>query len=267
MPATQTNLLVVLSLCVTAGVTDVWASQLAPKDAKAFIDRGNEWSHKGEWDEAIRDYDEAIRIDPKNAVAYFHRGTAWHQLEHTDKAIRDYDEAIRLNPKIASAFRNRAMIWSQKRESEKAIDDCTEAIRLSPNYADAFNDRGTVRAVKRDWAKAIADYNEAIRLNPKFAKALNNRAWLQATCPDPNYRAGKKAVEDASLACELTKWNDPIAIGTLAAAYAENQQFDEAVKWQKRVLEFKAFIQLHGEETRLRFSLYQEKKPYRQEVK
>jgi len=59
--------------------------------------------------------------------------------------------------------------------------------------------------------------------------ALNNLAWILATDSHAELRDGKQAVQLAARACELTHDKVPLLIGTLAAAYAEVGQFDEAV--------------------------------------
>ena len=59
---------------------------------------------KGEYDKAIADYDEALKLDPKNALAYDSRGVAWYRKGEYDKAIADYGEAIKLDPKNAIAY-------------------------------------------------------------------------------------------------------------------------------------------------------------------
>ena len=123
--------------------------------------------------------------------------------------------------------------------------------------------RGYARSAKNEYEKAIADYNEAIRLDPKDHNAYNGRAWLWATCPDAKYRDGKKAVESATKACELSAWKDPNNIDTLSAACAEAGDFDVAVKWQSKAVELLS-DEKEKEDYRSRLKLYQEKKPYRQ---
>jgi hypothetical protein len=81
------------------------------------------------------------------------------------------------------------------------------------------------------------------------------------------YRDGRKAVELAKKACELTEWKDAAVLATLAAAYAEAGQFDEAVKWQKKALEDKDFAASDGEKERTRLKLFEARKPYREEGK
>ena len=58
-------------------------------------------------DEAIADYDQAIRLKPDYAEAYNNRGNAKRALERHDEAIVDYNEAIRLKPDFAEPYYNR----------------------------------------------------------------------------------------------------------------------------------------------------------------
>jgi hypothetical protein len=86
-----------------------------------------------------------------------------------------------------------------------------------------------------------------------------------ATCPKREVRDGKKALEHARKGCELTGWNDPEGLGTLAAAHAEAGQFKEAVKWQKKALEIGYEDKKDQEQARKRLKLYQAGRPYRDE--
>jgi lipoprotein NlpI len=74
----------------------------------AYNNRGNVWLDKKEYDKAIADYGEAVRLDPKDAAAYNNRGSARRAKSEYDNAIADYGEAIRLDPRYAMAYFNRS---------------------------------------------------------------------------------------------------------------------------------------------------------------
>jgi len=198
----------------------------------SYVNRGAAWQHKKEYDKAIADYTEAIRLDPTYAPVYVKRGNAWLDKKNFDKAIADYNEAIRLIPTFAPAYRNRGDTWQSK----------------------------------KNYDKAIADYNEVIRLVPGNPGAYNALAWIWATCPEERLRDGKRAVELATRVCELTEWKYANPLDTLAAAYAEVGDFDKAVEWQEKAskLYTDADDRKKGED---RLKLYQQRKPYREEDK
>jgi Flp pilus assembly protein TadD len=84
------------------------------------------------------------------------------------------------------------------------------------------------------FAEAVQEYREAARLYPNNPMALNNLAWSLAANPRPELRNGKEAVQFAGKAVELTGQQQPVFIGTLAAAYAEDGQFTKAVEMAKK---------------------------------
>jgi len=110
-----------------------------------------------------------------DATIFFYRGTAKNDLKDYQAAIADYDEAIRLNPELAEAFNNRGNAKSALEDYQGAIADYDEAIKLNPELAEAFNNRGISKFNMKDNPGAIADFDEALRLKPDDAGALHNR--------------------------------------------------------------------------------------------
>ncbi|MFI5454900.1 MAG: tetratricopeptide repeat protein [Isosphaerales bacterium] len=235
---------------------------LDPRLPDSYLVRAVGWKHKKEYDKAIADLNEAIRLDPRSAAAYHDRGLLYSDKKQYDKAIADFSEAIRLEPAKASGYCNRGFAWKAEKEYDNAVADFTEAIRLDPRDSDAYCGRGWARQEKKDHAKALADFDQALRLDSRDACALDGRGWIWATSPDATVRDGKKAVEAAIEACELTRWRETYCLETLAAGYAEVGDFAAAVKWQTKAIELETDPSLL-EEYRPRLKLYQDKKPFR----
>jgi tetratricopeptide (TPR) repeat protein len=233
-------------------------------DPRSYLCRAVVWAERKEWAKAISDCDEVIRLDPKRILAYKLRSGAHLKLGRFDAALADLDKALKLDPRDADAHGMRSQLFWERQEWEKAINACDTAVTIGVKDPDLFVLRGNVRLMfhKGDYERALNDYDEALKLNRFHVKALVCRSVIRACCPDVRYRDSRKAVEDAKLACELTRWKDAWVISGLAAAYAEAGEFDNAVKLQKRALENPTFITYYADGCE-RLKLYEQKKPYR----
>jgi tetratricopeptide (TPR) repeat protein len=241
------------------------AIRLDPEKPAYLSNRGVVYDRLGQYDRAIADYNEALRRDPLDAQTYDHRGLAYRSKNDDNQAIADYTQALRLDPRLAEAYYHRANTYKGQKQHESAIRDYGEAIRLNPNWADAYFNRARAHRANKEYDQAIRDYREVIRLDAKDADALGNLAWLLATCPDEKIRDGRQAVEYAMTACDLTSWKAAYFLATLAAACAENGQFDQAVKWQKRALETPKYEKEEGRHARRRLAMFEDRKPYRED--
>jgi spermidine synthase len=76
---------------------------------------------------------------------------------------------------------------------------------------------------------ARKEFQVALHLFPDYPEALHNLAWMMASHPRANSQDGNDAVKLATRACQLTLYQQPPEIETLAAAYAAAGRFDEAV--------------------------------------
>jgi Tfp pilus assembly protein PilF len=125
---------------------------------------------------AIRYFSDAIRKDPKNADAFGGRAYAYQRLMEYDKAIADYTEGMRLDPKTG-AYRNRGWCYEDKGDYDNAIKDFTEDIRRGPDTArDSYEARGRIYFQKKEYDKAVKDFTDIIRIEPKWTSAYKRRA-------------------------------------------------------------------------------------------
>jgi tetratricopeptide (TPR) repeat protein len=234
--------------------------------ALLWFNRGCTLQSKGRFDKAAEAYGEAIRLRPHWDTAYSARGVAWYNFGAYDKAIPDLDEAIRLDPHDATSFLSlscRGLCLAHTGNVKLGIADLDEAIRLNVHDAAAVYYRGLVRHENGDDQRAIIDFEQAVRLAPNNKSMHDTFAKVLATSSNEHVRDGKRAIEIATHACELPPWNDPASLGTLAAAYAANEDFDNAVKWQAKALALRpddAEFQLTGKK---RLELYKQGNPCR----
>ncbi|MDR0707369.1 MAG: tetratricopeptide repeat protein [Treponema sp.] len=143
--------------------------------AKSYVESGLAYHNKGDYDRAIADYTQAIRIDPKYALAYHNRGVAYEVKKDFDRAMSDYNQVILLDPNYAKAYHGRGVAYRTKGDYDRAIADFTQAIRIDPNFVSAYINRGLAYRNKGDYDRAIADYTQAIRIDPKYVSAYHNR--------------------------------------------------------------------------------------------
>jgi lipoprotein NlpI len=132
-----------------------------------------------DWATAIKLYSIALQrgdLPPEiQATSYHNRGIAYARTERNDEALADFDAAIRLNPRYQSAYVNRGDIYQFKHQYEKAIADYDTALKLRDGDEVAHYDRGNAYAALGRHREAIADYDAALRLKKDYQPAYFNR--------------------------------------------------------------------------------------------
>ncbi len=207
----------------------------------------------------------AAQLAPNDYGVFTVLGRAYSASGQSEEAMANFAEALRLNPNYAEARRHLGVEWLKRGELEMALTELRQAVRLDPDSAEAHQELGMALAGSRATGEAIAEYREALKRDPNLLAALNNLAWILATHPDDQLRDGKAAVKSAERACVLTADQQPMFIGTLAAAYAEAGQFDKAVATAQKASEVAlALGQTNLSELNQKLlRQYRERQPYR----
>jgi Flp pilus assembly protein TadD len=155
-------------------------------------------------------------------------------------------------------------VLATKGQIDEAKKIFLEAIKSDPKFPDAHMHYGMCLSAQNQAEEAIAEYRKALELGSQRPITLNNLAWALASHPDPKIRNGKEAVELAEKACQLTGNQQPLFLGTLAAAYAEAGRFNEAVATAERARDLartNGWEQIAQRNEQL-LELYRASKPY-----
>ncbi|MCU0848378.1 MAG: tetratricopeptide repeat protein [Spirochaetes bacterium] len=82
------------------------------------------------YDEAIEEFNTAIKKDPADSSSYYHRGTAYRLKGDYSRAVSDFTSAIKLSPGYANAYNDRAIAYYQLKDSDNAVADAEKACKL-----------------------------------------------------------------------------------------------------------------------------------------
>jgi tetratricopeptide (TPR) repeat protein len=150
------------------------AIRLKPDYAKARLNLGTALLKQGQITGAISQFQEILRSNPDYAYAHNHLGTALDRDGRTDEAIGEFQEAIRLAPDYAEARYNLGTVFLNQGRFAEAINQFEEAIRLAPDYAEACNNLGIALGMNGQLDEAVRRFQQAIHLKPDYAAAQSN---------------------------------------------------------------------------------------------
>ncbi len=224
---------------------------------------------KGQVDEAILHCERAVGMRPMDPDAQVSLGNALSAKGRIDEAIAHYQKAIAAQPDHFLARYSLGHALLEKGELEGAIQVCRSALLLRPSDADCQTTLAIALEEKGNPTEAIQHYQKALELAPKSISTLTNLAWLLATSQDASLRNGAKAIELATQADRLVGGTNTLVLRTLAAAYAENGEFTNAIRTARSAMQL---ARMHGEDSLTadlgqQIALYQLGMPYRDTAK
>jgi len=183
----------------------------------------------GHWKNSETLFRHAISVDKSNDVAHELLGLALAEQGKTEEAELHFAQALQIKPDFRTGRINFAVALSRNGKVEEGISRLTGLLKEYPDDQEAHYSLGLILQQKGDVAGAVEHYQQTLRLKPDDADALNNLAWIRAANASASVRNGKEAVRLAERACNVTRFQKPVMIGTLAAAYAEAGRFEDAI--------------------------------------
>lgn len=241
-----------------------WVLTLQPGHAAAHAKLAFAKLHLGQFPAARAAAEACMRAAPENPEAYNIRGLVRHHYGDLQGAIADYDQAVERNPTTPSTFSNRGFAYHQLGQIDLALADYAEEEKRHPQFAVTYNNRGFLYHKIGRFADARTQYHSAIARGPVHPNAYKNLAWLQATCPDAEFRDGLAALANIQRALELDAWRTKAWLEILAAAHAELGNFSDAVRRQSEAIT--QLARSSAPVAKQRLDAYSQQQPWREPI-
>jgi tetratricopeptide (TPR) repeat protein len=283
-----------------------YALKVTQNNALIENNYGSALFEAGRLDEAISHLNKALSIVPKMAEAEDNLGRVYLKQRKADKAVACFKKVIEKNEASLEVYLNMVSALGMQKKYDEALKYLGKAMELSPDNPDIHNKMGMAllatgrpgeaithfkyvlqtNKIPADkmpaevyanlgsayiqvgkYGLAIENLNKVIELKPDNIDALNKLAWLFAAIDDTSIHNAQKAVEFAQRGCELTGYNDPMLLDTLAVSYAAAGRFDEAKTTSEKALNI---AKSSGREDlagkiQERIKLYEAGQPYREQ--
>jgi tetratricopeptide (TPR) repeat protein len=166
------------SSLATAEIYLMQALKIQPKNFECLRLIGITYALKGEYQEALTRFEQAIVLSPKSGIAYSNKGNVLRELGRFEDAILCYDKAISLMPKYHEAHNNKGNALQELGRFEDAVLCYDKAISLMPNYHEAYNGKGNALQELDRFEDAVLCYDKAISLMPNYHEAYNGKGLV-----------------------------------------------------------------------------------------
>ena len=166
-----------------------------PKTAKAWYSKGVNLGKLERYEEALKAYEQAIRIEPEDAKAWYNKGCALGKLERYEEALKAFEQAIRIEPEDAEAWHNKGFALGELERYEEALKAYEQAIRIETEFAEAWFGKGFALGELERYEEALTAFEQATRIEPERADAWSNKGVLLGQLG--RYKEALKACEQA----------------------------------------------------------------------
>ncbi|GAA4837283.1 tetratricopeptide repeat protein [Algivirga pacifica] len=199
-----------------------------------FFLKGKSKLEKRAFQEAARDFSEAIRLDSTFSEAYINRGVAYAELGNLEEALEDYQQALVLNDTSKDALFNRAIAYFEVGKYQKSLEDLNKAEQVGLRTVNLYVNRGMARQQLGDTEGALLDFEEAIVLQPENTSALVNKGYVHFSRQE--YDLAEESFQKALV--QDPKHAD--ALNNIGMVAIEEKNYDKAIKYLTKALNINA---------------------------
>jgi len=234
------------------------------KHVPAHLGKASLLREKKDYPGALAQYALAAKADERNGQVLVDRGETHVAMGNLEAADADFVKAIGIDPIYLDAHIQRASLKVRQKDYPGAILECDEANMKEGKRAVVWVARARIHFAFDEPIRGLADADEAILRDPRSSAGFNLKGWILATHPDARVRDGKRAVEAAQKACDLTDNKVVRCLDTLAAAHAEAGDFKRAIEAMKKVVADPVVRARDSVKSKARLDLYEKQMPYRE---
>ena len=179
---------------------------------------------------AIKKLNKSLEIDPEQFGAYGQMARVYYQQKNYEQALFYAQKSLSINPEQPIVLNQLAALYNRQKKTDKAIETFKKSLQTWPKQPDVMNELAMALYGQSKVQEAMDLWSDTLELDPNQVYAANSLAWIKATSKDENFYDPPNALKFAHQACEITGYQNPGMLDTLAAALAANGQFDKAVE-------------------------------------
>ena len=149
-----------------------------PGNPTPYIERGDARFLAHNFDDAVKDYTSALKLDDSLNEAYFGRGVALARAGWIEEGIEDLDVYINRNPNNSVAYTKRGVRHLWLGDEDRAKADFENALKIDPTNSEAHDDIGVIFAKRQQYYQAADHFMSAFEIDPTYQKAYYNMALI-----------------------------------------------------------------------------------------
>jgi len=241
------------------------ASLKRPSFHKPYFNLAKIAVKRGNYAEAVANFEKVIELEPDNVYPFEGLGAVYEAQGQFDKALPVYAKALELRADYVEVYYKMALCFYELGEFREPDKYATVVLMNNPSYVDAAISLAEKLLEKRQIRLAYEHYLRILKLRDDSVTVLNALAWIEAACDIEGLRNPEQAQERALRACEMTNYDIPEVVDTLAVAYAAAGRFSEARKTAEKAMRMAESAGDTSLARRIkgRLELYEAEKPFR----